>query len=103
MKENIDTLALILLDSLAFLSYNQKREILKNANNISDILDKEFLLSLPNFDKIDRVIEFLTKENLQKLYGIDAKLQLDETNSYPICVDFNIGREDSKERNEYAK
>ena len=98
MKENIDTLALILLDSLAFLSYNQKREILKNANNISDILDKEFLLSLPNIDKIDRVIEFLTKENLQKVeqeisnYTVityldenypDAFWQLED---YPLCL-----------------
>lgn len=39
-------------------------------------------------------LEVITKENLRQLYGIDARLQLDVTNRYPICVDFNIGHED---------
>lgn len=35
-------------------------------------------------------LDVITNENLFTLYGIDAKLQVDETNQYPICVDFNI-------------
>lgn len=32
----------------------------------------------------------ITQENLERLYGIKAKLQLDETKSYPICVEFDL-------------
>lgn len=32
----------------------------------------------------------ITEENLKQLYGIHAKLTLDETGSYPICVDFDL-------------
>lgn len=34
----------------------------------------------------------ITEENLEILYGIKAKLQLDETGSYPICVDFDLAK-----------
>lgn len=40
-----------------------------------------------------RPLDVVTNENLKKLYGIDAKLQLDETGSYPICVDFDSWNE----------
>lgn len=32
----------------------------------------------------------ITEENLQQLYGIKAKLAMDETGTYPICVDFDL-------------
>lgn len=35
-------------------------------------------------------IDVVTKENLKTIYGIDATLTVDETGSYPICVDFDI-------------
>ncbi len=35
-------------------------------------------------------LEVLTKENLQELYGIDAKIQLSENGEYPICTDFEM-------------
>ncbi len=34
--------------------------------------------------------DVITNENLKTIYGIDAKLMLDETGSYPICVDFEL-------------
>lgn len=34
--------------------------------------------------------EVITEDNLQKLYGIKAKLTLDETGTYPICMDFDL-------------
>lgn len=40
-------------------------------------------------------IDVVTKENLKKIYGIDATLSLDESGSYPICIDFDIANEDS--------
>ncbi len=36
-------------------------------------------------------LEVITEENLLKLYGIKATLQLDESGTYPICVDFELG------------
>lgn len=35
-------------------------------------------------------IDVVTKENLKTIYGIDATLTVDETGTYPICVDFDI-------------
>ena len=77
--------------------------VLHELNNATKFAD--YLIGVKEGEVIFKgePLEVITKENLLKLYGIDAKLQLDETNSYPICVDFNIGREDSKERNEHAK
>ena len=34
--------------------------------------------------------DVITKENLEKLYGIKAKLVMDDTNSYPICTEFDL-------------
>ena len=95
-----------ILLSLQKLNKEQNRTIimvLHELNNATKFAD--YLIGVKEGEVIFKgePLEVITKENLQKLYGIDAKLQLDETNSYPICVDFNIGREDSKERNEYAK
>lgn len=42
-------------------------------------------------------IDVVTNENLKKLYGIDAKLMLDETGTFPVCVDFSIAREEENE------
>lgn len=35
-------------------------------------------------------LDVITEANLEKLYGIKAKLQLDDTGTYPICVDFSL-------------
>ncbi len=35
-------------------------------------------------------LEVITEENLFKLYGIKATLQLDQNGRYPICVDFEL-------------
>lgn len=34
--------------------------------------------------------EVITKENLRAIYGIDASLQMDESETYPICIDFEL-------------
>ncbi|MGG7214949.1 ABC transporter ATP-binding protein [Clostridium nigeriense] len=39
-----------------------------------------------------RPIEVINKENLKEIYGIDAKLQLSEDGSYPICMDYELLR-----------
>lgn len=36
--------------------------------------------------------EVITKESLKKLYEIDAKLQLSEDGSYPICINYELVR-----------
>lgn len=35
-------------------------------------------------------LEVITKENLRTLYSIDATLEMDETGSYPICVNYEL-------------
>ena len=39
-----------------------------------------------------RPIDVINKENLKEIYGIDAKLQLSEDGSYPICMDYELLR-----------
>ena len=34
--------------------------------------------------------DVITVENLRTLYSIDAKLQMDETNTYPVCVNYDL-------------
>ncbi|MDD5934638.1 MAG: ABC transporter ATP-binding protein, partial [Clostridiales bacterium] len=34
--------------------------------------------------------DVITKENLRKLYQIEATLKMSEDNSYPICMDFEL-------------
>lgn len=35
-------------------------------------------------------LNVITSENLKQLYGVNVNLQLDETKSFPICLDFNL-------------
>ncbi len=98
MKEDIDKYALVLLDSLPFLTYHQKREILKKVENPSEILNKEFILSLPNFDKLDKVVEAINENNLNKAidvcnkYTVITYLEQDypdnfwDLEDYPLCL-----------------
>lgn len=37
-------------------------------------------------------MDVITKENLKRIYGIEAKLQLSENGKYPICVDYELIR-----------
>lgn len=39
-----------------------------------------------------RPLDVINKENLKEIYGIDAKLQLSEDGSYPICMDYELLR-----------
>lgn len=40
-----------------------------------------------------RPIDVINKETLQEIYGIEAKLQLSEDGSYPICLDYELLRD----------
>ncbi len=35
-------------------------------------------------------LDVITNENLNKIYGINATLQLDENGKFPICIDFDL-------------
>ena len=39
-----------------------------------------------------RPLEVINKENLKKIYGIDAKLTESENKEYPICIDYELFR-----------
>lgn len=64
--------------------------VLHELNNATKFADHLIGLKAGSVVFTGKPIDVVTKENLQKLYGIDATLQLDETGSYPICVDFEL-------------
>lgn len=64
--------------------------VLHELNNAMKFAD--YLIGVKEGEVVFRgkPLDVITNENLYTLYGIDAKLQLDETGQYPICVDFSI-------------
>lgn len=64
--------------------------VLHELNNATKFAD--YLIGVKDGQVVFRghPLDVITNENLYTLYGIDAKLQLDETGQYPICVDFSI-------------
>ncbi|MDB8555794.1 ABC transporter ATP-binding protein [Turicibacter sanguinis] len=64
--------------------------VLHELNNATKFAD--YLIGVKEGEVVFRgkPLDVITNENLSTLYGIDAKLQLDETGQYPICVDFSI-------------
>ena len=64
--------------------------VLHELNNATMFAD--YLIGVKEGEVVFRgkPLDVITNENLYTLYGIDAKLQLDETGQYPICVDFSI-------------
>lgn len=41
-----------------------------------------------------RPIEAINKENLKEIYGIEADLRKSETGDYPICIEYELNREE---------
>ena len=64
--------------------------VLHELNNATKFADYIVGVKEGNVVFKGKPLDVITNENLYTLYGIDAKLQLDETNQYPICVDFDI-------------
>ena len=64
--------------------------VLHELNNATKFAD--YLIGVKEGEVVFRgkPLDVITNENLYTFYGIDAKLQLDETGQYPICVDFSI-------------
>ncbi|HAX73718.1 MAG TPA: ABC transporter ATP-binding protein [Firmicutes bacterium] len=65
--------------------------VLHELNNATKFADHLVGMKDGNVVFSGKPLDVVTEQNLFTLYGIKAKLQLDETNQYPICVDFNIG------------
>jgi len=42
-----------------------------------------------------RPMEVITKETLKTIYGIDADLKKSETGDYPVCIEFELSREEA--------
>lgn len=72
--------------------------VLHELNNATKFADHLIGFKEGNVVFSGKPIDVVTNENLKKLYGIDATLQLDETGSYPICVDFELWNEGSNEK-----
>lgn len=64
--------------------------VLHELNNATKFADYIVGVKEGNVVFKGKPLDVITKENLHTIYGIDAKLQVDETNQYPICVDFDI-------------
>lgn len=72
--------------------------VLHELNNATKFAD--YLIGMKKGEVIfsGKPLDVITQENLRTIYGIEAKLQLDENKEYPICVDFSIDKERVKER-----
>lgn len=66
--------------------------VLHELNNATKFADYIVGVKEGNVVFKGKPLDVITNENLYTLYGIDAKLQVDETNQYPICVDFDVRR-----------
>lgn len=66
--------------------------VLHELNNATKFADYIIGVKEGNVVFKGKPLDVITNENLYTLYGIDARLQLDETNQYPICVDFDVRR-----------
>lgn len=66
--------------------------VLHELNNATKFAD--YLIGMKKGEVVfhGKPLDVITEENLFTLYGIQAKLQLDETKQYPICIDFNIDK-----------
>ncbi|WP_310603182.1 ABC transporter ATP-binding protein [Anaerosporobacter sp.] len=64
--------------------------VLHELNNATKFADYIIGMKEGNVVFKGKPLDVITSENLNTLYGIDAKLQVDETGRYPICVDFNV-------------
>ncbi|MGL4953272.1 MAG: ABC transporter ATP-binding protein [Culicoidibacterales bacterium] len=87
------------LTLLQRLNREQKRTIvivLHELNNATKFADHIIGLKAGKQVFAGRPLEVITEANLEQLYGIQAKLQLDETGQYPICVDFSLQHEGNK-------
>lgn len=85
------------LTLLQRLNREQQRTIvivLHELNNATKFADHIIGLKAGKQVFAGRPLEVITEANLQELYGIQAKLQLDESGQYPICVDFSLAHEE---------
>lgn len=62
--------------------------VLHELNNAAKYAD--YIIGMRSGEKLFEGVpkEVITTENLRKLYEIEAKITLDETGTYPICLDF---------------
>lgn len=106
-----DTDILVLDEPTTYLDMAHQLEILLLLKELNKNLNRTIIMVLHELNNATKFADYLvgvksgevvfqgkplsviTEENLYKIYGINAKLQLDENNQYPICVDFNIENE----------
>lgn len=66
--------------------------VLHELNNATKFADHIIGMKKGNVVFEGSPIDVITTENLRILYGIQAKLELDETGTFPICVDFDLAK-----------
>lgn len=103
-----ETEILVLDEPTTYLDMSHQLEILKLLQTLNKEQNRTIVMVLHELNNAtkfaDHIIgvksgkilfegcpkDVITEENLKQLYGIQAKLALDETGSYPICVDFDL-------------
>lgn len=81
---------LLLLQKLAKTENRTIVVVLHELNNATRFAD--YIIGMKNGDVIfsGKPINVITKENLLKIYGIKANIQINEEKGYPVCVDFDL-------------
>ena len=107
-----ETEILILDEPTTYLDMSHQLEILKLLQELNREQNRTIVMVLHELNNAakfaDHIIgvkhgsilfegapkDVITEENLKQLYGISAKLVLDETRSYPICMDFELAKDE---------
>ena len=69
--------------------------VLHEINNAFRFADHIIALKKGEIVCEGRPIEVITKENLKEIYGIEADLKKSEVGDYPICVEYELSREET--------
>lgn len=105
-----ETDILILDEPTTFLDMSHQLEILQLLKNLNKEKNKTIVMVLHELNITTKFADYIfgmkggkiifegepkkviTRDNLRALYDIEAKLQMDESNSYPICMDFELAK-----------
>ncbi len=105
-----ETEIMVLDEPTTYLDMSHQLEILLLLKKLNEELNRTIIMVLHELNNATRFAnhligmkqgavvfegspkEVITEENLQILYGIKAKLLLDDTESYPICVEYDLAK-----------
>lgn len=66
--------------------------VLHEINNASRFADNIIGLKKGHIIIEGKPIDVINKDNLKKIYGINAKLQVSDSGHYPLVIDYKINK-----------